>query len=151
VSTATFVREKSDKCWHWRMSEKYQQHLRSRLKYVSVSNWNSTEYILVVPHYLITKAMSKSTMTNTTSGQDYLFLAVLTVKTNTKNLGIYFVQFFLLICWSQLSCLCFKIYFTIKAWKSLLWDWAIGYMITQYVFGFTVLSWLGSVWKWHVY
>jgi len=76
------------------MSEKYQQHLRSRLKYVSVSNWNSTEYILVVPHYLITKTMSKSTMTNATSGQDYLFLAVLTVKANTKNVGIYFVQFF---------------------------------------------------------
>jgi len=35
------------------MSDEYQQHVRSRLKYVLVNNWNCTEYIPVVSHYLI--------------------------------------------------------------------------------------------------
>ena len=34
------------------MSDKCKQHLRSRLKHVSMNNWNHTEYIPVVPHSL---------------------------------------------------------------------------------------------------
>ena len=34
------------------MSGEYQQHLRSRLKHDLVNNWNYTEYIPVMPHYL---------------------------------------------------------------------------------------------------
>jgi hypothetical protein len=36
----------------------YQQHLWSRLKYVSMNNWNYTEYILIVPHYLINNCVN---------------------------------------------------------------------------------------------
>jgi hypothetical protein len=39
-------------CWHCRMSDDRQQHLRSRLKHVSMNNWNYTEYIPVVHHDL---------------------------------------------------------------------------------------------------
>jgi len=35
------------------MSDEHQQHLRSQLKHVSMNNWNYTEYIPVVSHYLI--------------------------------------------------------------------------------------------------
>ena len=35
------------------MSIEYQKHLRSRQKYVSVNDWNHTEYTPVVPHYPI--------------------------------------------------------------------------------------------------
>ena len=35
------------------LSDECQQHLHSRLKYVLVNNWNYTEYIPVVLHYLI--------------------------------------------------------------------------------------------------
>jgi len=34
------------------MSGEYQQHLRSRLKHDLVNNWNYTEYIPVILHYL---------------------------------------------------------------------------------------------------
>jgi hypothetical protein len=34
------------------MSAEIQQHLRRRLKYVSVNNWNEVEGIPGVPHYL---------------------------------------------------------------------------------------------------
>ena len=39
-----------NKCWHCRMSDEHQQHLCNRLKYVSMNNWNYTEYIPVVPN-----------------------------------------------------------------------------------------------------
>ena len=66
--------------------------------------------------------MSTSTMTNTTSGQVYLFFPILrfwpyerwvlpTKECLSCNL--------LWICWSQLSCQRFKIYFIIKGLKSL--------------------------------
>ena len=44
-----------------------------------MNNWNYTEYIPVVPYYLIT--MSKYTMTYTTSGQDCLLFPILIVRT----------------------------------------------------------------------
>jgi hypothetical protein len=50
VSPATFV-NKLDVVLT--LSDECQQHLRSRLKYVLVNNWNYTEYIPVVLHYLI--------------------------------------------------------------------------------------------------
>ena len=50
VSPATFV-NKLDVALT--LSDECQQHLRSRLKYVLVNNWNYTEYIPVVLHYLI--------------------------------------------------------------------------------------------------
>ena len=35
------------------MFAEHQQHLRSQLKHALVNSWNYTEYIPVVPHYLI--------------------------------------------------------------------------------------------------
>ena len=59
------------------MSDDRQQHLRSRLKHVSMNNWNYTEYIPVVHHDLA----NNSTITYATSGQDYFFIPNLTVRT----------------------------------------------------------------------
>jgi len=54
-----------------------------------MNNWNYTEYIPVVHHDLT----NNSTMTYTTSGQDYVFFPILTVRTmSVTNWGIYFVQ-----------------------------------------------------------
>jgi hypothetical protein len=50
VSPATFV-NKLDVALT--LSDESQQHLRSRLKYVLVNNWNYTEYIPVVLYYSI--------------------------------------------------------------------------------------------------
>jgi len=50
------------------------QHLLYQLKYVSVKYYNHTEYIPVVLHLKKYILMSKFT----TSGQDYLFLTILT-------------------------------------------------------------------------
>jgi ABC-type uncharacterized transport system YnjBCD permease subunit len=50
-----------------------------------------TEYISVVPYYLIT--MSKSSMIYTTSGQDCLLFPILTLRTmSLTNQRMYFVQ-----------------------------------------------------------
>ena len=40
------------------MSDEHQKHLRSQLKHVSVNNWNYTEHIPVVLHYLIDNYVS---------------------------------------------------------------------------------------------
>jgi hypothetical protein len=40
-------------CWRCSMSVQIQQHLRRRLKYASVTNWNEMECIPGVPHYLV--------------------------------------------------------------------------------------------------
>jgi len=52
------------------MSDERQLYLHRRLKHVSMNNWNNTEYIPVVPHYLTNITMSNFIMTYTTSGQD---------------------------------------------------------------------------------
>ena len=75
----------------FQMTFQFPKPFFGRLKYVSMNNWNYTEYIPVVPYYLIT--MSKSTMTYTTSGQDCLLFPILTVRTmNLTNQRMYFVQ-----------------------------------------------------------
>ena len=63
------------------MSDEYQKHLRSQLKHVLVSNWNNTEYIPVVPHYLIDNYVSICYVRYI--GQDHLFRAVLNVTTSS--------------------------------------------------------------------
>jgi len=56
-----------------------------------VNSWNYTEYIAVVPRYLIKSYVYISTMTDTTSGQDHLLIAILTER--TSSLANYFVEF----------------------------------------------------------
>jgi hypothetical protein len=78
------------------MSDDRQQHLRSRLKHVSMNNWNYTEYIPVVHHDLA----NNSTITYATSGQDYFFFPNLTVRTMSfTNWGLHFVQFSIRRVW----------------------------------------------------
>jgi hypothetical protein len=48
--------------------------------------------------------MSKSTMTYATSGQDYLFFLILTVRTRSLQTRVCISCNLLWICWSQLSC-----------------------------------------------
>jgi len=53
------------------MSDEHQLHFRFQLKYVSVNNWNYTEYITVVCCPFRT-TICKPVMTNTTSDQYHM-------------------------------------------------------------------------------
>ena len=57
-----------------------EHHIHSQLKHVLVNNWNYTEYIPVVPLYLIENYVS-STLSYQTSDQHYFFFPILTIRT----------------------------------------------------------------------